>query len=1050
MPQLSYRRALNTLPTQSHEAPGPILSAPTSNIPWPADNFIGRDADLAQLKTRLTNARLLTITGPAGGGKTRLAIHLAAEIVKDFQHGVWLVELAGLTDPLLIPQTLAAILRVREQPNRLLVTTLLDYLRSRRLLLILDNCEHLVEACAGFADELLRSCPQLCILATSRQPLGVGGETVWTLSPLACPPRQAPGARQEIDDLAQYEAVRLFVDRASSAAPGFSVTPQNIKIITHICQTLDGIPLAIELAAARVRFLSVEQVAQRLDHGLRILKAGQTSADRHQTLEAAFDWSYSLLTEPEKTLLRCLAIFRGSFSLPAVEAVIPHSHLPSATAPPSSTAEDGLETLSGLVDKSLVVVIRYDNQTLRYRLLEPIRKYAWHKLQEAGEIEATLRRLTTYCLSLAETAEPHLDRPDQEVWLDQLNVEQDNMDVVLHAVELDDLAEPRLRLAAALAPFWHLRGRFATGRAALNQALTQAPNASAPLRAKALVGLSLLDAAQSHFQTATTACHQALALYQALGDQMGEATCLKHLGSLVGHQGDYPRAMTLTNQCLTLYRTLGDEVGIATALNNLGAMRREQGDKAGASVAYSESLTLFRRLKYRSRVALVLYNSGELAYDEGELPRAMSLLEASLLMYQSLKDAWGMAINEDMLGRVATALGRYEQAVTHYLTSLRLWRDLGNRRRTALALEGLAGVALAQADGKRAARLLGAAEALRADIQAPLSPADRASYERGALTFAQLQATFPADWMLGQAIPLDETLDYAMTTVVADAPAETATDASAAVVSTGRVKPAKTPAPRPDDEPETGLLQLLALGPARVSYGERPGLDADLGSRKPKEMLFYLLSHPSVSKEQIGLALWPQISENQLRSRFHETMHRLRRVLGKRDWIVVEHEHYFFNRQLTYWFDVEEFQARLKSMGTERTNPDWLMANLPPALALYRGDFLMDMPISDWMVPFREELQQTYFEALRLLGQAYFSQGRYAEASDVYRRILNRDKYQEEAHRRLMVCLTRLGQRSAAVLHYRRLVQMLRDDLKFQPDAETSALYERLMLGENE
>jgi predicted ATPase/class 3 adenylate cyclase len=426
----------------------PLKSLETlpNNLPVQLTSFIGLEGEIDEVKQLLATTRLLTMTGAGGCGKTRLALQVAAVVLEDFAEGVWLVELATLSDPTLLFQAVASALNIREQPGRSLQATIIDYLSPKQLLLVLDNCEHLVAACARLAETLLRACPHLRILATSREALGIAGETIRPVPSLSVPdPRRQP----TVETLRRSEATRLFIERAIAGLPTFSPTTRNAEPITQVCQRLDGIPLAIELAAARVKVLSVEQIASRLDDRFRLLTGGsRTGLPRHQTLRATMDWSYELLSEAERVLLRRLAVFAGGFTLETAEAV--------CTGMDAETSAV-LDLLTHLVDKSLVIMEERGG-TSRYRLLDTVRQYGRNKLLESGEDPRVRRRHRDWYLQLAEAAEPELHGPDQRLWLDRMEMEHDNLRTALDWSKVDeDGSEAGLRLAGALWWFWYVR-----------------------------------------------------------------------------------------------------------------------------------------------------------------------------------------------------------------------------------------------------------------------------------------------------------------------------------------------------------------------------------------------------------------------------------------------------------------------------------------------------------------------------------------------------------------------------------------------------------------
>lgn len=425
-------RSLNTLP---------------NNLPVQLTTFIGREHQMAEAKRLLATTRLLTLTGPGGTGKTRLSLQMAADVLDAFPDGVWLVELAPLSDAALVPQTVASTWSVREQPGRPLLETLSDYLRAKSLLLILDNCEHLIDACAQLAETLLRACPHLKLLPSSREALGVAGETAYRVPSLSLPDPHQP---LSVESLSRYEAAQLFVDRARAVQPHFSLTAHNLSAVAQICQRLDGIPLALELAAARVKLFAVEQIALRLDDRFRLLTGGsRTALPRQQTLRALIDWSYDLLPVAERGALARLSVFAGGWTFGAAEAVI---------------GPEALDLLSHLVDKSLVVVDELaEAPETRYRLLETIRQYARDKLLESGEAPMVRDRHLRHYLLVAEVAEPKLEGPEMLPALNQLEAELDNIRAALEWT-LDRSPQAAVQLAARLTFFWQRRGHVPEGR----------------------------------------------------------------------------------------------------------------------------------------------------------------------------------------------------------------------------------------------------------------------------------------------------------------------------------------------------------------------------------------------------------------------------------------------------------------------------------------------------------------------------------------------------------------------------------------------------------
>ncbi|MCW3055796.1 MAG: Adenylate/guanylate cyclase [Chthonomonadales bacterium] len=725
-----------------------------NNLPQQVTSFIGREKEIAEVKALLGKTRLLTLIGSGGGGKTRLGLQVAAELLEGVGDGVWLVELAPLNDRNGVSQTVANVLGVREEMGRPLLQTLVDYLKSRKLLLLLDNCEHLLDVCTDLADTLLKHCPEVQILATSREAMGIAGEQTFRVPSLSLPPRPAQATVESVE---QYEAVRLFVVRATAVLPAFTIT--NAPVLAQLCVRLDGIPLAIELAAARVRSLSVAEINGKLDNRFRLLTGGsRTALPRQQTLRALIDWSYDLLQEPEKMLLRRLAVFAGGWTLEAVEQICIGDAEGSG---PSIEEWETLDLLTSLADKSLVVAEPQEGRT-RYRLLESVRQYAHDRLLEEGTFDAMRRRHQAFFLALAEEAEPKLLGPEQVLWLERLEREHDNLRA---ALEGSGDAEAALRIAGTLWRFWQVRGYFQEGRERLSTALAGAP-ASTPtvIRAKALNGAGVLARSQGDYATARAWVEESVDLYREAEDKLGIATSLSNLGLITYAQGDYSTARTLHAESLTLRRELGDKRGIATSLNNLGLVALEQDDHIAAQAMYFEAVGLYRDLGDKGGMASALNNEGNVAHKFGDFVTARAIYEESLALRRELGDRQGIATSLTNLGAVAQNLKDYTGAHRMYSESLILNRELGNRGGIAYALAACAELASVQQQSSRAAHLWGATQALRDLLDAPRSPSERIDYDREvARTRAVLGETaFNLAWLEGAAFTMEHAIDYAL------------------------------------------------------------------------------------------------------------------------------------------------------------------------------------------------------------------------------------------------------------------------------------------------
>jgi predicted ATPase/class 3 adenylate cyclase/uncharacterized protein HemY len=740
----------------AHFPPLTTNPTPRHNLPNELSSFVGRERAIAKVHDLLQSNRLLTLTGPGGIGKTRLATRVAHEEIPNYIGGVWLVRLDALDDAELVPAAIASVLEVREQPGRSLMDTLSDAVGARPLLLVLDNCEHLIEACAGCADRLLQTCEHLHLLATSREPLGVPGETAWRVPLLDLP---IPGHSTAPDQLRRHEAVRLFVERAAEAQAGFALTENNAIAVAEVCRQLDGMPLAIELVAARVKAFTAEQLAQRLDARLTLRTRGRrAAAPRQQTLAAAIDWSYALLSESERMLFRRLGVFAGGWTLEATEAVW--------TGAVQEEAET-FDRLSSLIDKSLVSTEEHDG-TLRYRLLETIRRYAADRLEESGEADAVRQKHADYFVELAERAEPQLRGASQLAWFRLLDLEHDNLRAALGWLLEHNDPDLTLRLAVACWHFWYVRCHYREGRRWLDRALAQGGLRHAA-RAAVLNGAGILAVAQEDLQRASELHADALVLARELGDAhaiamslfglgrvagrkadyehatrllleavkylseqkdlWGTALCLGNLGQLARQQGDYPEAEALYSEALNLRRELGDTWGIAVSLGQLGVIAEHQGDIERAITLVDEALLLQRELGVTSEIAVSLSTLGRAALARGEYVRAAALFDETLELQRQLGKPSAVCVTLTGLGQVAVRQGDYRNAAALLKEALTRQKELSDKVGVAVTLEALAGLTARLGQATNTARLLGAADELRASIGTGRSLAQRGEYE---------------------------------------------------------------------------------------------------------------------------------------------------------------------------------------------------------------------------------------------------------------------------------------------------------------------------------
>jgi predicted ATPase/class 3 adenylate cyclase len=735
-----------------HEFP-PLqsLESTPNNLPHQTTNFVGRESELADLKAMLTKVRLLTLTGSGGCGKTRLCLQASADLLEHFPDGVWLVELASLRNGDLVVRGVAQALGLTEQPHQTLARTIVEYAVSRRLLLILDNCEHLLVACAQLSDTLIRDCPNVTVFATSREALGIAGEHAFRVPSLALPKRKNSHSAISI---APYESVQLFNDRATLARADFRLTDQDAAALVSICHHLDGIPLAIELAAARVRMMSLKEIDERLNERFRLLTGGsKTALPRQQTLRSLIDWSYDLLQQSEKLMLQRLSVFAGGWTLSAAERVCVDESVPEGNV---------LDLLISLCDKSLVVVDQNGSRS-RYSLLETVRQYARDRLFESGRSAIVRDRHRDEFLALAEAAESELVGRDQAEWLRRLEQEHENLRAALDW----SIAAPDktcgLRLCGALQQFWIARSYLSEGQEWCARMLENCGASCTAEKAKALNTAARLAYFHREFASARTLNEESLAVHRHLGDQRGIALTLSNMASLAFEEGDFATAQRLFDESIAIAREMDDPSSIAGWLNSIGNVAFVHGDMKAARVHYEESLGLMRRLGDRFGIAKGLNNLGNVDFVDGNLDSAQTRYEESLAIRRELENRAGIANSLNNLGSLAFERGDFERARGLHQESILIDIELGDRRGIAYSLEGIADVAAALGDSIRAAVLWGAAERLREGIRSPMTPDDRA---RHGPRIAQARAAvgdkaFNDAWHGGGELALDQAIEFA-------------------------------------------------------------------------------------------------------------------------------------------------------------------------------------------------------------------------------------------------------------------------------------------------
>lgn len=734
------------------------------NLPASFSSFVGREREIREIQELLLSNRLVTLTGPGGCGKTRLSIKIAQELSGEFEHGVWLVELASISDPTLVPQIIAAALNVREKSGRELMDLLIDSLSARTVLLVIDNCEHLILACARVAEMLLQNCPDLKILATSREALGLTGEIAWIVPPLSLPEQQPwtnpVSAQDAVHFYAESESVQLFVNRAKAISPDFTLNSENGSWVAEICRRLDGMPLAIELAAARVRSLTVQEIAQRLDDRFNLLTGGsRTGHPRQQTLAATLEWSYALLSEKEQKVLQRLSVFAGGATMEAAEAV--------CTGDGVEVAEV-LDLLSYLVDKSLVTTDISEQGETRYCLLETIRQNALERLSESGEVDISRNHHLDFFIQWAERAEPHLDKPEQVEWLERYEAEHDNLRAALEWCN-DDQKRPEagLQLAAACGRFWRLHSYLSEGRKRLSTALSRAGEYGQTItHARVLTFISNITYLQSDYPAMRPLAERALSIWRELGEagRFGAAITLDMLGELATEEGDYVQAPVLFGEALEIFRELNDVRGIGGIHMQLGWMAIRTGDLEQAKVHLEEFLSLTQQVGDKTFLSFAYSGLGEVAVRLGEYKRAASLLGQSLALNRERGDKWGIGTSLGSLGWVALRQRDFKRMKEMLGESLVVRMETNDKGGIAWCLEKLAEAKFEQSRFDIAVKIFGHAAALRAPLGSVIDPADQPDHNRiiSDLRSALGEDAFVALWAEGEAMTLENIIEIAL------------------------------------------------------------------------------------------------------------------------------------------------------------------------------------------------------------------------------------------------------------------------------------------------
>lgn len=663
------------------------LAVPTNRLPIAAYRLIGREHEVAELCAMLlddTN-RLVTLSGAGGIGKTRLGLQVAANLLESLEHRVWLVELAALNNPSLVVQAIAGVLGVTEQRGKSLVNSISQHLSDKSSLLMLDNCEHLIEECASLVEQLLQACPLLTVLATSREGFNIRAERIYYVPPLSLP-RRNEQKEVSVDELAAYAAIQLFVERGQEVNSKFALNAKNVSAVVEVCQKLDGIPLAIELATARLKVLTVEQIKERLNDRFQLLTSGKrTDLQRQQTLRTLIDWSYDLLPQKEQKLWQRFSVFTGSWRLAAAEQICWDEIIAEGEI---------FDLLNQLVNKSILVVEETEEAEFRYRMLETIREYGKEQLKTNQEKEKWHKRHLDFFLTLTEENEAKLMGTEQSAAIKSLESELDNLRTSLNWAIEAGYSEFALRLCNALSQFWLTRGYFSEGRGYLERALGLNSSSEPALRGKSLKSLTMLTLSQGDYFLARKLAEESLDLFKELGEHSGQAHSLRTLGVVAYHLGEEQTAQRYLQESVALFRQVGNKPEIADALSNLANVVRAQEGGSVAQSYYEESLIIYRELGVPRGIAMVLTNLGFLMKNNGDYLKAQIYLEESLRLFQELGDKRGIATVLNTLGLILDEQTDYEAAYEYLIQSLECFRQLDHKQNIAYVLNSLTVVSL--------------------------------------------------------------------------------------------------------------------------------------------------------------------------------------------------------------------------------------------------------------------------------------------------------------------------------------------------------------------
>lgn len=1019
-------------------SPGPDALHETlrHNVPAALSSFVGRTAEVADLRDTLSWSRLVTVVGAGGAGKTRLVREVAAAIVRDdsaspaaarFPDGVLWVELAPVSSGADVAGTLAGLLDITPSSGKPVVDALVDALRTQRALLVLDNCEHVIHEAALLADALLRGAPHLTIVATSREALAIDGEVAWPMPGLARWEPSDDDARLDAARALGFDAIRLFVERARAATQGFAITDANATAIGAICARLDGLPLALELAAAVVPVLGIDALLTRLDDALSLLARGKrTALPRHRTLRAVLDWSYELLTDEERALLRRLSVFRGSFTLEDVEAVC---------APSPGEGEPYVEVLPALgrlVELSLMEVREEDGEA-SYRLLETVRQYGSALLRATPHEREVRARHAHWVADVAERVEPATFGPERGRIVAHMRRSVEEIRSALHWATAPD-GDPivAIRIAGALGWFWISAHPWGEARTLLQATLDAAdaqgiPDAERPLDDRVALGRMMYPMlGLSYFAGDTDRmlaigarelplwdsvdATPGLSDAQRLTAARGRTLCYQLTGLAHALRGDPQRSLAMMDRCIDTAKRSGDRWLLAVMTMRRALVHHVLGDLASAQADYDAAVTPLRAMGEHWFLSLALEGMAINALARGEVAAAGAYARESVTVLRPEPDAWFVSRSLDAIAVVLLA-----QVAAG---------DAGPDERVVVA-----------------ARLMGAADGLRRRCGAGIIGPD---VQRHAITLERLRERL-GERAFGEAFSAGQQLTLADVFALMD------DDPIVAALAT---PPVGTDATSSGTAPNDGTrrLEISVLGALSITDAGVPMSPESMPAGQVLELLLYLLLHRGSTKDEVGLALWPDSSAAQVRNVFHVTLHHLRRALGNTKWITFDRNLYRVDRApepgRTLEVDVDVVlaaSARLRAMARERVapTPEQLVESRR-ALDRHRGPLGQGFAKGDWIIAHQDRVQAAWAEGMDALAQLAYRAGRYDDAASALEGLLAREPLRESAHRLYLETLAARGEPARALAHYEALAVQLQREVGARPAKETREIAERL------